>query len=57
MILGLDDPFVAMAYLSILALAAFSIIYGTLRRHAAPDEITEEDHQWALEEQQVDDER
>lgn len=56
MILGLDDPFVATAYLSILVLAAFSILYGIIRRNAAPDEITEEDRQWALEEQRVDDE-
>lgn len=53
--LGIDDPFVLLAYFGILVTALISIIYGLVRRNAASDEVTQEDRQWALEEQKVDD--
>jgi hypothetical protein len=54
--LGLDDPFVLMAYLGIITLAVLSLLYGLIRRNAARDEVTDEDRQWALEEKKVEDE-
>lgn len=54
--LGIDDPFVLLAYFGILATTLISILYGLVRRNAARDEVTQEDRQWALEEKKVDDE-
>ena len=55
--LGLEDPFVLFAYLGIIALALFSLIYGLVRRNAARDEVTPEDRLWALDEKKVENER
>lgn len=54
--LGIDDPFVLMAYLGAITMALIGIIYGLVRRNAARDEVTPEDRLWALEEKKVDDE-
>ena len=54
--LGIQDPWVLLAYLGIVALAAFGVLYGLIRRNAARDELTPEDRQWALEEKKVEDE-
>ncbi|EXJ15562.1 symporter small accessory protein [Imhoffiella purpurea] len=54
--IGIDDPFVLIAYFGIVAATLASLFYGLARRNAARDEITNEDRQWALEEKKVDDE-
>lgn len=54
--LGIQDPWVLIAYLGILAAAVLSLIYGLVRRNAADDSLSAEDRQWAREEQQLDEE-
>lgn len=54
--LGIPDPYVLTAYLGIIVMAVLSLVYGLARRNAAPDEVTQEDRQWALDEKKVDDE-
>jgi hypothetical protein len=54
--LGIDDPFVLMAYLGAISMAVLGLIYGLVRRNAARDEVTAEDRLWALDEKKVDDE-
>lgn len=51
--LGIPDPMVLTAYLGCIAAAAFSVIYGVVRRNAAVDEVTREDRAWAIAEQKV----
>jgi hypothetical protein len=53
--LGIDDPFVLMAYLGAISMAILGLIYGLIRRNAARDEVTPEDRLWALDEKKVDD--
>ncbi|MFD2111605.1 symporter small accessory protein [Thiorhodococcus fuscus] len=53
--IGIDDPFVLIAYFGIIASAIASLIYGLVRRNAARDDVTPEDRQWALDEKKVDD--
>ncbi|MGE5155539.1 MAG: symporter small accessory protein [Bdellovibrio bacteriovorus] len=54
--LGIDDPLVLTAFLGCIAVTVLSLVYGLVRRNAAPDELTQEDRAWALEEKKVDDE-
>jgi hypothetical protein len=54
--LGIDDPLVLLAFLSCIAATALSLIYGLVRYRAAPDELTQEDRAWALDEKKVEDE-
>jgi hypothetical protein len=54
--LGIPDPIVLAAYLGCILAAAFSVIYGVVRRNAAVDEVTREDRAWAIEEQRVENE-
>ncbi|RKT43668.1 symporter small accessory protein [Thiocapsa rosea] len=53
--LGIDDPYVLMAYFGAIAMAVIGIIYGLVRRNAARDEVSPEDRLWALDEKKVDD--
>jgi hypothetical protein len=53
--LGIDDPYVLMAYLGAVSMAVIGIIYGLVRRNAARDEVTPEDRLWVLDEKKVDD--
>lgn len=53
--LGIDDPWVVTAYLGAIAMAVTGLVYGLIRRNVAPDELTQEDRLWALEEKKVDD--
>ncbi len=57
MLFGLADPFVAAAYLGCILMTLVGLIYGLLRRHTASDDITPLDRQWALKEQEVENER
>ncbi|EIC23102.1 MULTISPECIES: symporter small accessory protein [Thiorhodovibrio] len=52
--LGIPDPWVATAYLGCILMAIVSLIYGLVRRNAAPDEITPVDRDWAIEERKAD---
>ncbi len=54
--LGIPDNMVLAAFLGCIAVTAFSLIYGLVRRNAALDEVTREDRAWALEEKKVEDE-
>lgn len=54
--LGIDDPWVITAYLGCIAMAVLGLAYGLIRRNAEPDELTQEDRLWALEEKKVEDE-
>lgn len=54
--LGIDDPLVLLAFLGCIAATALSLIHGLVRYNAAPDELTQEDRAWALDEKKVDDE-
>jgi hypothetical protein len=54
--LGIDDPYVLMAYFGAISMAVIGIIYGLVPRNAARDEVTPEDRLWALDEKKVDDE-
>ncbi|MEY6432754.1 symporter small accessory protein [Thioalkalicoccus limnaeus] len=54
---GIDDPWVLLAYLGCFVMTAVSLVYGLIRRNAAPDELTVEDRVWALEEKRIEDER
>ncbi|MFZ0789832.1 MAG: symporter small accessory protein [Chromatiaceae bacterium] len=54
--LGIDDPLVLLAFLGCIAATALSVVYGLMRRNAAPDELTQEDRAWAVEEKKVEDE-
>jgi hypothetical protein len=53
--LGIDDPLVLLAFLGCIAATALSLIYGLVRYNAAPDELTQEDRAWALDEKKVED--
>jgi hypothetical protein len=53
---GINDPLVLLAFLSCIAVTAFAVIYGLVRRNAALDEVTQEDRAWAVEEKKVEDE-
>jgi hypothetical protein len=52
--LGLPDPWVAVAYLGCILMTLISLIYGLIRRNAAPDEVTSIDRDWAIEERSAD---
>ena len=54
--LGIDDPPVLLAFLGCIAATVLSLIYGLVRYRAAPDELTQEDRAWALDEKKVEDE-
>jgi hypothetical protein len=54
--LGIDDPLVLLAFLGCIAATALSLIYALVRYNAAPDELTQEDRAWALDEKKVEDE-
>lgn len=51
---GIPDPWVAIAYLGCILMTIVSIIYGLVRRNAAPDEVTPIDRDWAIEERKAD---
>lgn len=54
--LGIDDPFVLLAYVGCIVMAGVCVVYGLIRRNAAADVVTQEDRAWAIEEKRVDDE-
>lgn len=53
-ILGIPDPWVAIAYLGCILMTLISLIYGLARRNAAPDEVSPIDRDWAIEERKAD---
>ncbi|NKN32436.1 symporter small accessory protein [Marichromatium bheemlicum] len=53
--LGIEDPWVWLAYLGSILVTLICVLYGWLRRDTATDELSAEDRRWALEEQQVED--
>jgi len=54
--LGIDDPFVLLAYVGCIVMAGVCVVYGLIRRNAAADVVTKEDRAWAIEEKRVEDE-
>lgn len=54
--LGIDDPLVWLAFVGAIGVTFISVVYGLVRRNAAPDEVAPEDRQWAIAEKKVDDE-
>lgn len=54
--LGIEDPWVLLAYVGCIAMAGVCVIYGVVRRNAAADVVTQEDRTWAIEEKRVEDE-
>ncbi len=52
--LGIPDPWVAIAYLGCIMMTIVSLIYGLVRRNAAPDLVTDIDRDWAAEERKTD---
>jgi hypothetical protein len=54
--LGIDDPFVLLAYLGCIVMAGVCVVYGVVRRNAAADDVTQEDRAWAIDDKRVEDE-
>ncbi|WP_201057214.1 symporter small accessory protein [Marichromatium gracile] len=53
--LGIEDPWVWLAYLGSILVTLICLLYGWIRRNTADDELSAADRLWALEEQQVED--
>ena len=51
--LGIDDPYVLLAYLLCLASTVLCVIYGLVNWNRHDEEIKEEDVRWAEEEKKV----
>jgi len=48
--LGLEDNWVALAFLLCLASSALCVVYGFLNRNRGDDTVEEDDIRWAAEE-------
>ncbi len=51
--LGIDDPWVAGAYLLCLASAVLCVVYGLLNWNKGEEPVEQEDVQWASAEQKI----
>jgi hypothetical protein len=52
--LGIDDPFVWLAYVLSASSAVLCVIYGALNWNRGDDSVAAEDVQWAAHEAEVD---
>ena len=53
--LGIQDPWVALAYLLCIASSALCVIYGWLNWNRGDEEVKDEDVRWAAEEDKAED--
>jgi hypothetical protein len=54
--LGIDDPFVLLAYLGCIVMAGVCVVYGVVRRNAAAGDVTPEVRAGAIDDKRVEDE-
>ena len=54
--LGIDDPYVVLAYILCLASTVLCVIYGLVNWNRGDDSVKSEDVQWAQREKQSEEE-
>lgn len=54
--LGLKDPWIILVYLLCIASSLLCIIYGAINWNKGEDEVTNEDKEWAKEENKISEE-
>ncbi len=55
-VLGLKDPWIILVYLLCIASSLLCIIYGAINWNKGEDEVTNEDKEWAKEENKISEE-